>query len=80
MYKLYSKTQHSKTYRSTIDLVKFISKYVNLEKKTIIDLACGGGANTIYLAERYKSSSIIGMEINKNLLKIANSLKKKKKN
>ena len=80
MYKLYSKTQHSKTYKSTIDLVKFVSKYVDLEKKTIIDLACGGGANTIYLAERYKSSSIIGIDINKSLLKIANSQKKELKN
>ena len=79
MYKLYSKTQHSKTYRSTIDLVKFISKYVNLEKKTIIDLACGGGASTIYLAEKYKSSSIIGIDIDTNLLRIAKDYKNKRR-
>ena len=60
MYKKYSKIQHSKTYESTIEFIKYISKHINLKKKTLVDLACGGGAPTIYLAEKYKSSSIIG--------------------
>ena len=53
MYKKYSEVQHTKTYESTIEFVKFISKHVSLKKKNIIDLACGGGANTIYLAENF---------------------------
>ena len=49
MYKKYSKVQHSKTYESTIEFVKFISKHINLRGKKIIDLACGGGANKFHL-------------------------------
>ena len=78
MYKKYSKVQHTNTYESTIEFVKFISKHINLKKKNIIDLACGGGANTIYLAEKFKSSFIIGIDINKNLLKLANQETNKK--
>ena len=57
MYKKYSKVQHTNTYESTIEFVKFISKHKF--KKNIIDLACGGGANTIYLAEKFKSSLLL---------------------
>jgi len=78
MYKKYSKVQHIKTYESTIEFVKFISKHISLKKKNIIDLACGGGANTIYLAENFKSSFIVGIDINKNLLKLANHETNKK--
>jgi len=78
MYEKYSKVQHKNTYESTIEFVKFISKHINLNKKNIIDLACGGGANTIYLAEKFKSSFIIGIDINKNLLKLANQETNKK--
>ena len=79
MYKKYSKVQHSNTYQSTIEFINYISKHINLKKKTLIDLACGGGAPTVYLAEQYKSSSIIGIDIDSNLLKIANNFKNKKK-
>ena len=79
MYKKYSKIQHSKTYESTIKFIKYISKHINLKKKTLVDLACGGGAPTIYLAEKYKSSSIIGIDIDTNLLRIANDYKNKRK-
>lgn len=79
MYKKYSKIQHSKTYESTIEFIRYISKHINLKKKTLVDLACGGGASTIYLAEKYKSSSIIGIDIDTNLLRIANDYKNKRK-
>ena len=79
MYKKYSKVQHVKTYQSTLDFVKYISKYINLKKKIIIDLACGGGANTIYLAKNFRSSFIYGIDVDKNLIKIANIEKRKKK-
>ena len=65
MYKKYSKVQHTNTYESTIEFVKYF--FVSYKfKKNIIDLACGGGANTIYLAEKFKSSFIIGIDINKD--------------
>ena len=59
-----------------IEFVKFISKHINLKK--YYRLACGGGANTIYLAEKFKSSIIIGIDINKSLLKLANQETNKK--
>ena len=35
MYKKYSKVQHTNTYESTIEFVKFISKHINLKKKIL---------------------------------------------
>ena len=53
-YKSYSINQYKKTYNSTTELIKFISKHINLNGKSIIDLACGGGANTFFLAKKFK--------------------------
>lgn len=70
-YISYSINQYKKTYDSTTELIKFISKYVNLNGKSIIDLACGGGANTLYLAKKFKNSNILGADLSDDLIKIA---------
>lgn len=70
-YKTYSLNQYKRTYSSTTELVKFISKHVNLNRKSIIDLACGGGANTIFLAKKFKQSNFLGADLSGNLVKIA---------
>ena len=77
-YKDYSVRQYKKTYDSTIYFEKFISKYVDLKNKSIIDLACGGGANTFFLARKFPNSTFLGVDISSNLIKIAK--KKIKKN
>ncbi|MDA9152865.1 class I SAM-dependent methyltransferase [Candidatus Pelagibacter sp.] len=70
-YKKYSLNQYKKTYDSTTELIKFIAKYINLDKKNIIDLACGGGANTIFLAKKFRKSNFLGADLSKDLIKIA---------
>ena len=69
-YKNYSVKQYKKTYDSTIYFEKFISKYVDLKNKSIIDLACGGGANTFFLAIKFPNSTFLGVDISINLIKI----------
>ena len=75
-YKIYSLRQHNKIYGNTIEFVKFIEKFIDLNKKNIIDLACGGGANTIYLAKKYPQSSFLGIDYNRRLIEIGNKFKK----
>jgi SAM-dependent methyltransferase len=75
-YKNYSVRQYKKTYASTVEFVKFVERYISLNKKNIIDLACGGGANTIYLAKKYPQSFFIGIDYDKRLIAIANKFKK----
>ncbi len=79
-YKAYSKKQYDKIYRSTIYFEKFISKYIDLNSKNIIDLGCGGGANTLYLAKKYSNSNFLGVDISENLLKMGNNKLKDHKN
>ena len=75
----YHKNQHKQIYNSTIEFIDFIKKNVSLKNKTILDIGCGAGANTIYLAKKYPSSNIIGVDYNKSLIKYASSQLKKKK-
>lgn len=75
-YTKYSLTQHEKIYGSTIEFIKFISKIINLDNKNIIDLACGGGANTIFLARKFRKSLFLGIDKQKKLIKIAEKFTK----
>ena len=77
-YKFYSLKQHKKIYGNTVSFLKFIDKYINLNYQNIIDLACGAGANTIFLAEKYCSSLFLGIDYDKSLIQIANKFKKSK--
>ena len=74
----YHKNQYKQIYNSTIEFIKFIKKNVSLKNKIILDIGCGAGANTIFLAKHYPSSNIIGVDHNNNLIKYASSQKKKK--
>ena len=58
----YHKNQHKQIYNSTIEFIDFIKKNVSLKNKTILDIGCGAGANTIHLAKKYPSSNIIGVD------------------
>jgi len=75
----YDEKQYKKIYRSTELFIKFIEKYEKLNNKTILDLGCGAGANTIYLAKKYKNSNFIGIDKNLNSIKYARNMVKKYK-
>ena len=79
-YKNYNIRQHKKIYGSTVDFIKFIEKHVDLNKKNIIDLACGGGANTIFLAKKYPRSTFLGIDYDKQQITTADKFIKKLKN
>jgi len=75
-YKIYSLRQYKKIYGNTVEFIKFIEKYIDLNKKNIIDLACGGGSNKIYLAKKYPQSSFLGIDYDRRLIEIGNKFKK----
>lgn len=75
-FKSYSLKQFKKIYGSTLEFIKFLEKHIDLDKKNLIDLACGGGANTIYLAKKYPQSSILGLDYDKKLISLGNKFKK----
>lgn len=60
--------------QSTIEFFKFLNSK-KLSGKKILDLACGNGANLIYLKKNYKNKeSCLGIDINKKLIKEANKI------
>ena len=75
----YHKKQHKKIYRSTELFLKFLKTYENLENKKILDIGCGAGANTIYLAKKYPNATIFGIDKNKKAVQFAKEQCKKKR-
>ena len=75
----YHKKQHDKIYRSTELFLRFVEKYENLNNKFILDVGCGAGANTIYLAKKFPRSTIIGIDQNKSAINFAKQISKAKK-
>ena len=75
----YHLRQHKKIYRSTVLFLRFIQKYENLNNKIILDIGCGAGANSIYIAKKFPKSKIIGVDRNKSAINFAKFLSKKKK-
>jgi SAM-dependent methyltransferase len=74
----YYNRQLLKPYESTITFFNFLNNKVNLKDKKIIDLACGNGANLIYLKKNYDVAECYGIDQNKTLLKKARIASKKK--
>ena len=67
----YHKIQFNKIYRSTELFLKFLEKYFTFKDKVIIDIGCGAGANTIFMAKKYKNSTIIGLDNDEKLIEFA---------
>ena len=67
----YHKIQFKKIYRSTKLFLKFLERNFIFNNKIIIDLGCGAGANTIFMAKKYKKAIIIGLDNNKKLIAFA---------
>ena len=75
----YHKKQYDKIYRSTELFLKFIETHEKLNNKVILDVGCGAGANTIYLAQRFPKSFIIGVDQNNAAINFARFMTKSKK-
>tara|TARA_B100000963_G_scaffold360785_1_gene393104 strand:- start:4970 stop:5725 length:756 start_codon:yes stop_codon:yes gene_type:complete len=75
----YFDRQMSNPYESTKSFFKFLNKEINLENKRIVDLACGNGANLLYLKRNYNTNECFGLDQNKSLLKTAKYFAKKRK-
>lgn len=43
-------------------------------KNKILDMACGGGANTLYMSNRYKNIQFVGMDIEQEYIDYANGM------
>lgn len=69
----YHYIQYRKPYRSTEAFIEWIDDKIYKSKK-ILDIACGGGANLFYLAQKYPKISFEGIELNKELVDYANEL------
>ena len=54
---LYHEKQYKEPKRSTVAFEKFLSKHVKLDGN-VLDLACGGGAVDVYIAEKNPSIRI----------------------
>ena len=65
---------------STIEFFKFLKKY-NLQQLSMLDLACGNGANLLYLKKNYKKNKkCLGIDFNKDLIDKANKITTKEFN
>lgn len=62
----YHERQLQTPYRSTVLFEKFLLKNISLNNKRIIDIACGAGGATRYLANRHPSSVFLGIDFNEN--------------
>lgn len=59
--------QFDSPYRITVAFEKFLSNQVNIDNKNILDIACGPGASTSYIARKHRSSFFMGIDINTKL-------------
>lgn len=77
--KNYYQRQLENPYESTKNFFKFLDKKIKLKGKKIVDLACGNGANLIYLKKNFPVKNCYGFDQNKILLKKAKKITKLKK-
>lgn len=59
--------QFKEPYRITVAFEAFLASHTNLDNKDILDIGCGPGAGTSYLAKKHLSSRFTGIDINTNL-------------
>lgn len=75
--KQYHLLQYKEIYRSTVFFEKWLEELIDLESDSkILDLACGGGANTNYLAEKHKKVKFTGIDLNEELIRTADEIAK----
>jgi ubiquinone/menaquinone biosynthesis C-methylase UbiE len=55
-----------------------IEKYRTLEGKDVLDIGCGNGIGTLYVAQNHPAKSVTGVDINAHNVEIANEEKEKR--
>lgn len=73
----YHARQFETPYRSTIAFVEWLGKYVDFSKgkiNNILDLACGAGANLVYLRDMYPTIHYTGFDIDMKLIEMGNKI------
>jgi SAM-dependent methyltransferase len=68
----YHLKQWNEPYRSTVHFCDFIADKLDAAKK-VVDLGCGAGAPTNFLANRYPKVNFIGLDISKELISCTKS-------
>lgn len=63
-------TRQREPYRSTVAFGEFIEPWAR-NSESILDVGCGAGQATNYLANKYRTASIGGMDISPALIRIA---------
>jgi SAM-dependent methyltransferase len=56
------------------DFVRFLRKNNSLDNLNILDLGCGNGKNSFYIAEQGLNNKIVGIEISETAIKYAGEL------
>lgn len=75
--KEYHEKQVEKPYRSTEVFINWLENmhFLNHDGEfNICDMACGGGANAIYLANHFKNIMFTGIDINEELINCGNEM------
>lgn len=62
--------QFNQPNRRTVAFEKFLSQNVDMDNQEILDIACGGGGVTSYIAQLHRSSHFTGIDINVELFRL----------
>lgn len=72
--------QYEQPYRSTVKFSEFLQKKIRTNNNKILDLGCGAGAALGYIiSENEKCIGGIGIDINKELIKLGNRILNEKR-
>ena len=66
----YHSRQWDSVYESTVAFSQFADKWLT-GSRLVLDIGCGAGANTAWLASQYANTRFIGLDISRPLIEIA---------
>jgi len=74
----YHLRQYQEPYRSTVALINFLKKRIPNQSFYILDVGCGGGANIHWLKKYFPKWRFLGIDTDREVLKIAKKMQKGK--
>lgn len=69
----YHELQWAQPKESTIAFETFLRKHIGSEPRSIVDLGCGAGAATSYLARAFPNHDFLGIDIDQELVELAHN-------